>query len=423
MQLKNQKKIGGALKIATSTLLALNSSVTIADEGDWDIDSAILYYSETDRVTAIEPVITAKRDFGEEKSLNLKLVIDVLTGASANGATPSDQVQTFTRPSGEDSYTTSAGETPLDDTFKDTRVALSTQWDQPLGRDYKISLGANGSKEYDYFSLGINGSLSRYFNNRNTTLTAGLSFANDTIEPEGGVPLKFSSMGQANFDSEDDATRQGSDDSKTTTDFLLGVTQIINRRTITQFNYSFSNSSGYLSDPFKILSVVGSDGRAQDYVYEYRPDSRTKHALYSQMKYHLNKDIVDLSYRYMWDDWGISSHTFNMRYRWMLGNKHYLEPHVRYYRQSEADFYHRFLQSGENLPAEASADYRLGELNGITLGLKYGMTLANGDKMSIRFEYYLQSGDANASNVPGILKNQDLFPDLDAMIFQFSYSF
>jgi len=44
------------------------------------------------------------------------------------------------------------------------------------------------------------------------------------------------------------------------------------------------------------------------------------------MKYHLNKDIVDLSYRYMWDDWGISSHTFNMRYRWMLGNKHYLFP-------------------------------------------------------------------------------------------------
>jgi hypothetical protein len=437
MQLKNPKKIGGALRAATSTLLALNSSVTIADEGDWEIDSAILYYSETDRVTAIEPVIAAKRDFGEEKALNFKLVFDSLTGASANGATPSDQVQTFTRPSGEGSYTTSAGETPLDDTFQDRRVALSTQWDQPLGRDYKTNVGANVSTEYDYFSLGINGSLSRYFNNRNTTLTAGLSFANDTIEPEGGVPREFSSMvintehesddeSDDEYESDDEHEsddEQESDESKTTTDFLLGVTQVINRRTITQFNYSFSNSSGYLTDPFKILSVVGSDGRPQDYVYESRPDSRTKHALYSQMKYHFNKDIVDLSYRYMWDDWGISSHTFDMRYRWMLGNKHYLEPHFRYYMQSEADFYHRFLRYGEALPEHASADYRLGELNGITLGLKYGMTLANGQKMSIRFEYYLQSGDANASNVPGILSNQDLFPDLDAMIFQFSYSF
>ncbi|MCM8919709.1 MAG: DUF3570 domain-containing protein, partial [Candidatus Thiodiazotropha sp.] len=164
MQLKKQNKITTTLTAATCTLLGINAADTVAEEGDWDFDSAILYYSEVDRVSAIEPVITAKRDFGDEKSLNLKLVIDVLTGASANGATPSDQPQTFTRPSGKGSYTESADETPLDDTFKDTRVAFSTQWDQPLNSDYKTSLGANFSTEYDYLSLSLNGSLTRDFN-------------------------------------------------------------------------------------------------------------------------------------------------------------------------------------------------------------------------------------------------------------------
>jgi len=425
MQLMNNKKIRGALTVATCSLLGLNSSV--ADEGDLEIDSAVLYYSETDRVTAIEPVINVKRHFGDEKALNLKLVIDALTGASATGATPSDQVQTFTRPSGNGSYTTSSGETPLDDTFKDTRVALSAQWEQPIGRDYKISVGSNVSTEYDYFSLGINGSLSRYFNNRNTTLTAGLSYANDSIEPEGDIPLEFASMaintGQARFDDEFNATRRGGDESKTTTDFLLGVTQVINRRTLMQFNYSYGNSDGYLTDPFKILSVVGSDGRSMDYVYESRPDSRTKQSLYWQTKYHFNQDIVDISYRYMWDDWDITSHTFDLRYRWKLDNKHYLEPHFRYYMQSNADFYQRFLLDGQPLPGHASADYRLGELTGITFGLKYGMTLNNDHEMSLRLEYYQQSGEANADNAPGILSQQELFPDVDAVIFQFSYSF
>jgi hypothetical protein len=422
----NNKKIRGALTVATCSLLGLNSSA-VADEGDWEIDSAVLYYSETDRVTAIEPVINLKRNFDEDKALNLKLVIDVLTGASASGATPSDQVQTFTRPSGNGSYTTSSGETPLDDTFKDTRVAFSAQWEQPIGRDYKTSVGSNVSKEYDYFSLGINGSLSRYFNNRNTTLTAGLSFASDSIEPEGNIPLEFASMaintGQANFDDEFNATRRGGDESKTTADFLLGVTQVIDRQTLMQFNYSFGQSDGYLTDPFKILSVVGNEGRSVDYVYESRPDSRTKHSLYWQTKHHFNKNIVDISYRYMWDDWDITSHTVDLRYRWKLNNKHYLEPHFRYYMQSNADFYQRFLLEGQPLPGHASADYRLGELTGITFGLKYGMTLRNGHEMSLRLEYYQQSGEANADSAPGILSQQDLFPDVDAMIFQFSYSF
>ncbi|MES9968703.1 MAG: DUF3570 domain-containing protein [Candidatus Thiodiazotropha sp.] len=427
MQLKKQKKIRAALTAATCSLLGIQGADVAAEEGDWDFDSAVLFYSEVDRVSAIEPVATAKRDFGDERFLNLKLVFDSLTGASANGATPSDQAQTFTRPSGEGVYTTDADETPLDDTFKDFRVALSGQWDQPINRDYKTSFGANFSAEYDYLSMSVNASLARDFNKRNTTVNAGISIANDTISPDGDIPIGFSSMvidsGQAGFDQAFKATREGEDDSKTTVDLIFGITQVISRQTLMQLSYSLSDTSGYLTDPFKILSVVGADGRPLDYRYELRPDSRLKQSLYWQAKHHFNRDILDLSYRLYWDDWDITSHTIDVRYRWMLNGGHFVEPHFRYYLQSEADFYQRFLRQGESLPEYASADYRLGELTGITLGLKYGMKLANEREMSLRLEYYLQSGDNTDADAPGILSELELFPDVEAVIMQFSYNF
>jgi hypothetical protein len=229
--------------------------------------------------------------------------------------------------------------------------------------------------------------------------------------------------GQAGFRDDFNATRDESEDTKTTADMIFGLTQVIDRNTIMQMSYSFSQASGYLTDPFKIVSVVGNDGRPVEYRYENRPDSRNKQSLYWQAKHHFDSDIIDLSYRFYWDDWGVTSHTIDLRYRWDLGQKHYLEPHFRYYDQSEADFYRRFLINGEGIPDDVSADYRLGDLNGITIGVKYGMALANESDMSLRLEYFIQSNDATESETPGILNEVDLYPDVKAIILQFGYTF
>ncbi|ODB93376.1 hypothetical protein A3194_01390 [Candidatus Thiodiazotropha endoloripes] len=427
MQLKKQKKISHALTAATCSLLGINSSESLGEEGDWTFDSAVLYYSEVDRVSAVEPVISATRDFGDEKALNLKLVFDTLTGASANGATPSDQPQTFTRPSGRGSYASEAQETPLDDTFKDNRFALSSQWEQAVNREYRTGFGINFSTEYDYSSLSANANLSRDFNKRNTTLNAGLSVAYDTISPEGDIPVGLSSMvintGQADYRSEFNTTRGEGEDNKDTLDLIFGLTQVIDRNTIMQVSYAYSDVSGYLTDPYKIVSIVGDDGRPFEYRYEQRPDSRNKQSLYWQAKHQFEADIIDLSYRYFWDDWGITSHTIDVRYRWMLGGRQYLEPHIRYYDQSEADFYRRFFIQGESLPDQVSADYRLGSMSALTIGMKYGMALSNEQQLSLRLEYYLQSNHNTESVIPGILNDMELYPDVEAIIVQFSYKF
>jgi len=424
------KNISAALAAATCALLGTQAMADTAAEA-WQFDTALLYYGETDRVSAVEGAVAAKKDFGDEHIFSGKLVIDTLTGASASGAVSQPTIQTFTRPSGNGQYTIAAGDTPLDDTFKDTRVQLEAQWTQPLWEDMRGSTGVHLSKEYDYLSIAFNGSLARDFNQKNTTLTAGLSYALDTIDPEGGRPVPFSSMviDQGQFVNEDayraafDATRQEGTDDKTTTDLLLGVTQIINRRMLMQFNYGYSMSDGYHTDPFKVLSVVNEQGLTQDLVHEQRPDERSRHNFYWQTKYAMDNGVADISYRFATDDWDIDSHTIDSRLRFNLSNGSYIQPHFRYYQQSAAEFYQPFLLDGEPLPQFASADYRLGEMTAYTLGLKYGMTLDNGNELGFRLEYYQQDPKNSGFSEPGVLQEQDLYPSVKAVIAQVSYSF
>ena len=287
----------------------------------------------------------------------------------------------------------------------------------------RSSLGAAFSKEFDYQSISVNGLLSYDFNNRNTTLQTGLSFASDTIDPVGGVPLPFRAMAEPG---EDQNVEEGTED-RTTTDLLLGVTQVIDKKTVGQLSYSFSNSSGYHTDPYKILSLVdGTTGETLEndgYVFENRPDKRQKHSLYGSIKHHFINDIAEASYRFYTDDWGINSNTLDLKYRKNLSNERYLEPHLRLYQQSAADFYQHSITALPDSGEFASADYRLGEFNATTLGLKYGMKLKNGNDLSVRGEYYLQTGDSNPDDAIGVQKDQDLYPKVNAIILQLNYSF
>ncbi|WP_416308620.1 DUF3570 domain-containing protein [Neptunicella sp. SCSIO 80796] len=432
MQLTKFNNINNALAVATCALLGTSSQVVAADNDEgWQFDTALLYYGETDRVTAVETVLNASKDFGDQHIFNGKIVVDALTGASASGAVAQPEVQTFTRPSGKGQYQIKASETPLDDTFHDTRVQIDAQWTQPILPETRLSSGVHVSKEYDYLSVALNASLARDFNQKNTTVSAGLSYAFDSIDPEGGRPLALSAMvvNQGQFESEQDyqnafdATRQEGSDNKDTVDLLLGVTQVINRRMLMQFNYGLSQIDGYLSDPFKVVSVVDTQGITQQLLYENRPDSRTRHNFYWQTKYAMDSGVADLSYRFSTDDWEIDSHTIDSKLRFNLTANSYIQPHFRYYQQSAADFYTPFINQQEAIPEFASADYRVGEMTAYTVGVKYGMQLDDGNELAFRLEYYQQTPKNNGVNIPGVLQQQDLFPSVKAIIAQVSYRF
>lgn len=443
-ELKNKKhtNVQAALSIAAGALLgtgAVSEQAKAQSFDDWKIDSAFLFYSEADRVSAAEAIISATKLYDNDEILNLKFTADTLTGASANGAIVQPQAQTFTRPSGIGQYITQAGETPLDDTFKDTRVQLNAQWTQPIAENYTGSVGGHLSKEYDYLSLGINANLAVDFYKKNSTLSFGFSHFQDTFTPEGGIPKPHASMligdsDSPTWDEAFSATRIANSDDKQTTDLLLGFTQVINRRMITQFNYSYSKVQGYLTDPFKIVSVLDSQGIAQDYIYEQRPNKRNKQSTFAQTKYHfpasLANSILDLSYRYMWDDWQIKSHTLDTRLYIpvadVFGENSHIQPHVRLYQQGAAEFYQPYT-STEDIQQEqlkyVSADYRIGEMTAITLGAKYGFNLDNGNDFSIRLEYYQQTAINAGFEKPSALSTLTVYPIVQAVILQVSYSF
>lgn len=438
MQLKSNKisSLKIALTAATTALLGSSASVSANSEfidDSWSFDAAMLYYGEIDRVTAGEAMFAATKTFEDDSILNMKLTLDGLTGASPNGAVAQPTVQTFTKPSGNGEYQTSANKTPTYDGFKDTRVQFNTQWTQPFAENYTYSTGLHFSKEYDYLSLGVNASLAFDFNRKNSTFSVGGSFFQDTYSPVGGIPKPLAIMlpgsGLEGGDDDDnsfnpnDPTRISKDDTKSTADIILGFTQVINRRLITQFNYSYSAVDGYLNDPYKRLSMVNTNGETQQYLYENRPRTREKQSVFGQAKYHFTENILDVSYRYMWDDWKIESHTIDSKFYVPLGNDSYLEPHFRVYQQSAASFYQPFLNESQPLPIYASSDLRIGEMTTYTLGLKYGMFLNGEDELAFRLEYYNQTPTNAGFDEPGVLAEQDLYEPVQAIIAQVTYSF
>jgi hypothetical protein len=424
-----RKPIAAALATATASLLgsfAPTSSAAAQEPpaGKWNFDLALHSYQESERVGDYSGSFLVRRAGRSGREFHLLFTIDTLTGASASGAVPAGRPQTFTSPSGKMYYTTPAAEVPLDPTFLDTRVALGANLVRPLGRLAKIDVGVSVSNEWDYLHTGVNGTYTRDFNERRTTFTLGAAFALDTIDPEGGRPLPLAPMLPVGV-----AGNKATDtDDKTVGDLLIGFTQVLGRNTLGQINYSVSVADGYLTDPYKLLSVVDRETGAplpgpaplDLYLYEARPDSRIKHSLFALWKHALGNDVVDLSYRYMTDDWKIASHTVEVRYRWDLGSFD-LQPHVRYYTQTAAEFYRGALFDGDPLPQFASADYRLGDLDTYTIGLAWSRPLQDGRRLSVRLDYYEQSGTSPPEIEVGDLRGFDLAPSVDALIAEIGY--
>ena len=99
----------------------------------------------------------------------------------------------------------------------------------------------------------------------------------------------------------------------------------------------------------------------------------------------------------------------------------YLQPHVRYYMQDEADFYRHNLKLGSDVDAATGEvlldEARLSKFTTTTLGLKYGYAMGKNSEFTVRGEYMTQSFDDG-----GVPAGEET-PDLDVIIFNVGYSF
>jgi hypothetical protein len=384
----------------------------------WTVDNSFMQYNESGRMTISEPQIGVRRDFGDERALTILATVDTVSGASPLGTlplTPHTAPHTVTSASGV-ATNPGVGVIPTSN-ISDTRLALNGSYERPVGSASSEVMSGDVSKEHDFLALGGAYTWNRNFNQKDTTLSIGLSPEYDIVTPNGGLPYSYATYGAP-------GEFQGTSKTKYLTGGLIGLTQVINRRTVMQWNYSPTYENGYLNDPYKLLSLVDADGNPLSAIHENRPGSRMEHSFYWLTRYNIwQHDVFSLGLRYYTDNWGINSQTLDFTFRRQTSDRFYWEPHVRYYQQTAANFFQVGLLNGQPLPAYASADYRLSAITGVTFGVRLGWTLRSGSELILRAEYYTQNGNNNPSNAVGLQRAYNLFPELDATIFQIEYKF
>lgn len=427
------KLIAASCALLGTTQVARGQSHDVVDTinralADWELDGAVAYYHENGRIQAVEPVINASHELADGGQLSFDFTFDALSGSSPNGALTSRQVQTFASPSAKSFalarhiYTAEAGRLPVDPNYSDARVAGGVGWTHPLTRLTRATIGGKFSYEDDFYSGTISAGLEHDFNNKNTTVSVGVNSENDFLQPIGGAPAPRSDY---------TLFEKGGHETKHGVGVLAGVTQVMTRNWITLANVSVDRFSGYLNDPYKIVSVINGAGDPSGYVYENRPDSRTRRSVYWENRVGWAQGSLTADARYMTDSWGIHSDTAELRLRWWLpGRDQYLEPSARWYRQNAADFFHPWLSDIAPLPADVSADFRLAAFHALTYGLKYGCKLSDHlgrfgrdtTEFNVRLEYYEQTLRGNPA-APAALSGLDLYPKLQAFLLQVGFSY
>jgi hypothetical protein len=261
-----------------------------------------------------------------------------------------------------------------------------------------LNVGGGYSREHDYASKYFNTAASLDLNKKLTTLNFGASVAFDEI-----TPTVFN-LGC------------GDKCSKTSQQYLLGISQVLDKDSLLQSNMTFGYHSGYLTDPYKKVQLYGNAdygigfllplGPEGTSISEKRPEERFEWAWLTQYVRHFeqfNHAALHADYRFSTNDWGINAHTVEFSWHQPIADGWQLIPRFRYYSQDKADFYQpvidgvmgfdsNFIAIAKNRSAYSS-DYRLAGFGTLSGGLKLSKEINNLEpisqlKFQAGFEYY-----------------------------------
>lgn len=381
MAATDKKNVRALLAMATGTLLS-QSPAAQEYSNDWITNLTYLNYIERDRINVQSYIANIRGQISDDARIQVGVVLDTMTGATPTGAVDGDSVVTSTGTSGGGFDVTGQG-TALAE-FNDTRLSVDANWEQSYTRLFRVAYGGYASVESDFTAIGGSVKASVDINNRLTTLSVGAGVEGDqNAKRDGTTPGPLTNVEDAIFY---DAGRRN------TFSGLVGVTQVIDRRTVAQFNVTYSHSLGYHTDPYKVFSMADSDDVEMERFYEGRPDERRRLALYSSMRQRrVDGNILGGSVRLYGDDWGVRSFTLDSHYRYNLdGGARFVEPYGRFHFQTAADFYLRSLEPYADLPQYASSDSRLAQMQSYTAGLKFSIPLYSWGVLQPRLAYFHQ---------------------------------
>lgn len=308
------------------------------------------------------------------------------------------------------------------ETRKQGDFKLTYEWDEAA-----VDVGGGISIEPDYESRFGNLGARFDFNQKLTTLNLGLSYTNsDThaILDHDAVTYiqqgRYVDNGQLKVVNGNSILKGNRQDWAAN----IGLTQVLSPSSLIQGNVNYSRGTGYMANPYKVVSTffvdpnqvpdcgdIFCDGRPADILIssllaylEVRPDVRNQWSLSGRYVQHINPldAALHLDYRFATDDWGINAHTFEADWVQPLGNGWTVTPRVRYYSQDAADFYQPFFvvnQRNSNSPTEYkklpenySSDQRLSGYGALSGGISVSKQFTKGVTLETGIEYYTHSG-------------------------------
>ncbi len=332
-----------------------------------------LQYDESDsRVSVKAPSISASYDIGTDYTIKADFVHD-----SVSGATPSYLPDSG---SGASSRTNSGDYTHGKQEFDEKRNAYSLLLTTRFENRDELYTGVDYSRESDFDSKTLSLEYMHYTDaSHNRSLSLGVAYSYNEI-------LLY------DYDTGSGATAKETSQSISV---QAGVTQVLNAKSSVKIAGFMASDDGYLTNPHSlIVRDYQTDSRL---VNEIRPDTRLGYGLDIKYITMLNDDIsYQLGYRFYNDDWDISSHTINNDFYYKLNKKFTFGAGLRYYTQTQADFYNGSKDFFTN-EVVASSDERLSDFDAFTY--KLSVDFRQNDKISYNLggQFYTQSTGLDAT--------------------------
>ena len=325
-----------------------------------EVDFLTSYYTQDGDNAAVSGGIGTEKltDFASSVVVSIPLndddILTIDASVSAYSSASSSNVNPFNGDKPADPFVESTGASSSDTWVNGTFSYSHSSDDRNKIWSAKLSV----SGEYDYFSVGIGGSYSRLFNEKNTELSINANVYLDTwsliypfeLRPfiEGGDGLEDKLFrentitGNPNYDPSFIELDNGGRNSYS---IGLGFSQIISKRLQGSLAVDFVVQQGLLSTPFQRVyfsdvadSFIDNFQLADD--IERVPDSRFKLALGGRLYYYLNEAVVIRAHaRYYQDDWEINSLTAGLEIPVKISSKFTLYPSYRFYNQTAAVFF------------------------------------------------------------------------------------
>lgn len=317
---------------------------------------ALDYREPNGRMHIHEPLIWLRLPVAEKWEISASRTIDTLSGASPilisnRTGTP---VETLTGASIVDRRTAASGK-------------VMRRFDNAtLGVSRTISF----EKDYSSHAFSIDGTYD--FNEKNTTLAVGYGKGNDRILSVSNLSL---------------------DKKRVSEEYLLGITQIIDRNSLIQSNIVVTDGRGYFNDPYKLTVSFFSSGPFR-LSPDVRPDHRNQFAWLTRYKRALpaNGAVFSTEYRFYRDDWGVRAHTVAASWLQTVSEAWKIEGGLRYYSQAQADFYRPQLAPGP-LPTTTSSDQRLASFGALEPSVKFIYAFGQGTTLDLSYSNYQQKAN------------------------------